>query len=107
MYTGNMEENVDLNRVENVDPSTIEDEGVRQVVMTLMNLVETLSAKAIKQAEEIQRLRDEIHRLKGEQGKPTFTPKKLTPLPFIGTRTSRVQTTPQSQQACSDHDRSD
>ena len=80
MYTGNMEENVDLNRVENVDPSTIEDEGVRQVVMTLMNLVETLSAKAIKQAEEIQRLRDEIHRLKGEQGKPTFTPKKLTPL---------------------------
>ena len=80
MYTGNMEENVDLNRVENVDPSTIEDEGVRQVVMTLMNLVETLSAKAIKQAEEIQRLRDEINRLKGEQGKPTFTPKKLTPL---------------------------
>jgi uncharacterized membrane-anchored protein YhcB (DUF1043 family) len=64
---------------ENVDPNTIEDEGVRQVVITLMNLVETLSAKVAEQAEEIQRLRDEIRRLKGEQGTPTFTPKKSSP----------------------------
>ena len=45
--------------VENFDPNTIEDEGLRQVVITLMNLVETLSAKVKEQAEEIQRLRDE------------------------------------------------
>ena len=61
--------------IENFDPNTIEDEDLRQVVITLMSLVETLSAKVQAQAEEIQRLRDEISRLKGEQGKPTFRPK--------------------------------
>jgi hypothetical protein len=65
---------------ENFDPNTIEDEGLRQVFITLMNLVETLSAKVQEQAEEIQRLRDEIRRLKGEQGTPTFPPKKPAPL---------------------------
>jgi hypothetical protein len=48
----------------------MEDEALRQVVITLMNLIETLSAKVKEQAEEIQRLRDEVNRLKGEQGKP-------------------------------------
>jgi len=56
--------------VEDFDPQSIEDEGLRQVVISLMNLVESLSAKVQEQAEEIQRLRDEVNRLKGEQGKP-------------------------------------
>src|SRR5216684_4519061 len=62
--------------VENFDPNTIEDEGLRQVFITLMNVVENLSAKVQEQAEEIQRLRDEVNRLKGEQGKPSIKPKK-------------------------------
>jgi len=62
--------------VENFDPNTIEDEGLRQVVITLMNLVETLSAKVKEQAEEIQRLRDEVNRLKGEQSKPKIKANK-------------------------------
>ncbi len=62
--------------IENFDPNTIEDENQRQVVITLMNLVETLSAKVKEQAEEIQRLRDEVNRLKGEQGKPKVKAKK-------------------------------
>ena len=62
VYTGSMQENF--------DPSTIEDEALRHVVMDLMNLVENLSTKVQKQAEEIQQLRDENNRLKGEQGKP-------------------------------------
>jgi hypothetical protein len=66
--------------VENFDPDTIEEERLRQVVITLMNLVETLSAKVAEQAEEIQRLRDEISRLKGEEGKPTIKPKALAPV---------------------------
>ncbi len=41
-----------------------------------MNLVETLSAKVKEQAEEIQRLRDEVNRLKGEQGKPKIKANK-------------------------------
>ncbi len=62
--------------VENFDPSTIEDEGLRQVFIALMNLVETLSAKVQEQSEEIQRLRDENNRLKGEQGKPKIKANK-------------------------------
>src|SRR2546428_1219513 len=62
--------------LENFDPNTIEDEALRHVVMSLMNLVETLHAKVQEQAEEIQRLRDENNRLKGEQGKPTIRPNK-------------------------------
>src|SRR2546423_6855117 len=59
---------------EDFDPTTIEDEGLRQVFISLMNLVEHLSAKVAEQAEEIQRLRDENNRLKGEQGKPKILP---------------------------------
>ena len=62
--------------LEDFDPSTIEDEGLRQIVMYLMNMVENLSAKVAEQAEEIQRLRDENNRLKGEQGKPKIRPNK-------------------------------
>ena len=56
--------------LEDFDPNTIQDEALRQVVIDLMNLVESLHAKVQEQAEEIQCLRDENNRLKGEQGKP-------------------------------------
>jgi hypothetical protein len=62
--------------LENFDPNAIEDEGVRQVVVYLMNLVENQHTKIQEQAEEIQRLRDEINRLKGEQGKPKIKANK-------------------------------
>src|SRR5712692_6182610 len=65
--------------LENFDPNTLEDEAVRQVVLYLMNLVENLSAKVQEQAEEIQHLRDEVNRLKGEQGKPSIKPNKVAP----------------------------
>ncbi len=62
--------------LEDFDPNTIQDEALRQVVMYLMNLVENLSAKVQEQVEEIQRLREENNRLKGEQGKPDIKPNK-------------------------------
>jgi hypothetical protein len=62
--------------LEDFDPNTIQDEALRQVVISLMNLVETLHAKVQEQAEEIQRLRDENNRLKGEQGRPDIKPNK-------------------------------
>ena len=55
---------------EEIDPSTIEDERLRKLVRSLMNLVEDLSTTVRQQADEIQRLRDENQRLKGEQGQP-------------------------------------
>ena len=62
--------------LEDFDPNTIQDEALRQVVISLMNLVETLHAKVQEQAEEMQRLRDENNRLKGEQGRPDIKPNK-------------------------------
>src|SRR5438270_6614436 len=62
--------------LEDFDPTTIEEESLRQVVISLMNLVEQLSTKVQEQAEEIQRLRDENNRLKGEQGKPKIKANK-------------------------------
>ena len=78
--------------VENFDPTTIEDEGLRQVFIRLMNLVENLSAKVTEQAEEIQRLRDEVNRLKGEQGKPRSKPKK--PAPALSSEKERRESKP-------------
>jgi hypothetical protein len=40
--------------LEDFDPNTIADEALRQVVMSLMNLVENLSAKVQEQAEEMR-----------------------------------------------------
>jgi hypothetical protein len=58
------------------DPTTITDPTLRAVVQTLMNQVETLHEQNRTQAAEIQRLRDEIARLKGEQGKPDIKPSR-------------------------------
>ena len=59
---------------ESIDPSTIQDVALRQLVQSLMNQVEELAAKVRGQADEIQRLRDENNRLKGQQGKPDIKP---------------------------------
>ena len=64
--------------VENFDPNTIEDEVVRQVVVYLMNELEKERAINREQAETIQSQRDEINRLKGEQGKPKIKGNKPT-----------------------------
>jgi hypothetical protein len=58
------------------DSSTIPDPALRQLVQALMNQLEELHAKVRAQADEIQRLRDENNRLKGEQGKPDIKPNK-------------------------------
>src|SRR5260370_15638175 len=57
-----------------------------------MNMVENLSAKVSEQAEEIQRLRDEVNRLKGEQGKTSIKPKK--PAPVLSSEKERRESKP-------------
>jgi len=65
--------------LENVDLSNIQDENARQLIVRLLNLIEALSADNRDAQAEIQRLRDENNRLKGEQGKPQI--KANTPKP--------------------------
>ncbi|MFN8458212.1 MAG: transposase [Anaerolineae bacterium] len=56
------------------DPTQIQDEGARQAIIKLLNLVEELKRENTALREEVQRLRDENNHLKGEQGKPTIKP---------------------------------
>ncbi len=64
---------------EEVDLSPIQDENARQLIVRLLNLVEAVSTDLRNAQAETQRLRDEINRLKGEQGKPKI--KANTPKP--------------------------
>jgi hypothetical protein len=78
--------------VENFDPTTIEDERVRQVVIELMNAVESLSGKLAAKDALIDQLRDEINRLKGEQGKPKI--RGNNPAPDLSSRKERRESKP-------------
>jgi len=60
--------------LDKLDLSSIPDEGIRQCISLLLNLVEELKQENRALREENQRLRDEINRLKGEQGKPIIKP---------------------------------
>jgi hypothetical protein len=62
-----------------IDLSNIEDENARQLIIRLLNLIEALSTDLRNAQAEIQRLRDEINRLKGEQGKPKIKANRARP----------------------------
>jgi hypothetical protein len=65
--------------LDNLDLNAIQDENARELIRQLLNLVEKLSADLRDAQVENQRLRDEVNRLKGEQGKPKI--KGNTPKP--------------------------
>jgi hypothetical protein len=55
-----------------LDLNSIVDERTRELVRQLLNLLEDVRADLRAAQAENQRLRDEINRLKGEQGTPTI-----------------------------------
>ncbi|VAW32552.1 hypothetical protein MNBD_CPR01-581, partial [hydrothermal vent metagenome] len=59
------------------DPTQIEDlEGAQQAIVLMLNLVEEVKQENNQLRKTIQQLRDEINRLKGEQGKPNIKASK-------------------------------
>jgi hypothetical protein len=56
----------------NLDLDRIPDDATRRAVQALLNLVERLVAENLALRAENQHLKDEIARLKGEHGKPSF-----------------------------------
>ena len=57
---------------DDLDLTGIQDERARQLLVRLLNLLEDVTADLRDAQVEIQRLRDENNRLKGEQGTPTI-----------------------------------
>jgi len=62
-----------------LDLPGIQDDRTRALIVRLLNLLEDQAADLRTAQEEIQRLRDEITRLKGEQGKPDIKPNTKPP----------------------------
>jgi hypothetical protein len=67
--------------LEALDLPSIADEQARELVRGLLNLLEDVRADLRAAQAEIQRLRNEINRLKGEQGQPTIKPNTPQPPP--------------------------
>ena len=67
--------------LEELDLPSIADEQARELVRRLLNLLEDVRADLRAAQAEIQRLRNEINRLKGEQGQPTIKPNTPQPPP--------------------------
>jgi len=93
-----MLEEFDLNRIEDIA-------GAREAIRRLLNLVEELAGENRKLREENQQQRDEINRLKGEQGQPSIKPNKKPAGPdelFVGAGAPQVQGAQESEQSGSD-----
>ena len=52
------------------------DEKIKETIFALFNIIEELAAENAALRREVQNLKDEINRLKGEQGKPKIKPNK-------------------------------
>jgi hypothetical protein len=75
--------------LDDIDLSRIQDEKARELIMRLLNLVEKQAADLCDAQIEIQRLRDEVNRLKGEQGQPKI--KGNTPKPSLTKHSSEKE----------------
>src|SRR6516164_9208343 len=67
--------------LEDLDLSSIADARAHELVQQLLNVLEDVMAALRAAQAENQRLRDEINRLKGEQGVPTIKPNTPQPPP--------------------------
>jgi hypothetical protein len=66
--------------INSLDVNNITDlDDALDIIRKLLNLVEALHQENLELKRQNQELRDEINRLKGEQGKPKMKPNKKTP----------------------------
>jgi hypothetical protein len=77
-----------------VDPARLTEPELRGLVTRLLNLVEEFQAELTRVREEQQHLRDEVARLKGRPGRPTFPARRSTPLPDHSSERDRHTPTP-------------
>lgn len=76
-----------------LDLSGISDDRARALLVRLLNLLEDQAADLRTAQDQIQRLRDEIKRLKGEQAKPEIKPNTTPPATDHSSERERRQPT--------------
>ena len=67
-----------LKKLQDINPDLITDTDSKAMVILLLNVVENQQKVISELSVQIQLLKDEINRLKGEQGKPNIKAKKKT-----------------------------
>ncbi len=68
---------INLDRLKSIDLSEVKTVSQsKDMIVALLNVVEGLFGENEKQSSQIQELQNEIERLKGEKGRPTFQPNK-------------------------------
>jgi hypothetical protein len=82
-----------------LDLNRIQDEQARQLVVRLLNLIETLTTDLRHTQAEVQRLRDEMRRLQGEQGQPPVRPNTPQPPRDYSSEAERRQPKPRQKRA--------
>ncbi len=78
----------------NINLDSIQDQKIKETIQALFNLIEAQASTIRKLQEEIQQLRDENNRLKGEQGKPKIKPDNKTKDQDISSEKERKEDTP-------------
>ena len=73
----------------NIRPDEIADERLSEAFRILLQIIEELSEENEKLKAEIQRLRDAINLLKGEQAKPDTKPSRKKPNEDISSEEER------------------
>ena len=69
----------------------IRDDNLKSLLIELLNLIEEQNQTITALKEEIQKLRDENNRLKGEQGRPDFGRKKKGVHPMLSSEKERKE----------------
>lgn len=88
--------------LDEIDPAAIADPTARALIIQLLNVVNQQAGQLRAALDEIQRLRDEIARLTGEQGRPKINPQApppATPLSSEAERRTPKKRQPRGKQA--------
>jgi hypothetical protein len=66
-------------------------ESAKKAIHALLNMIESMNSESVTLRATVQQLRDEVNRLKGEQGQPKFPPRKPPQAPDHSSEQERRQ----------------
>src|SRR3954463_9031006 len=80
--------------LDHIDPEAIADPALRALLLELLNVLDRQARQIAELTTENQRLRDEVNRLKGEQGRPSIRPPASARPATLSSEAERRRPTP-------------